>query len=127
MSAHNGSLFIGSHEITFDVGVSYVTIGVLFIPLHIICSYLIYTDKDMQNPTYRMMVNLSIADCGELSSIAIYAGIVLVTGYQPDYPDRVMGLVLLVCWYVNDVLFAVIAFSRWIAITRSHMVNYVFR
>lgn len=127
MSALNGTLLIETPQFAAGVGVSYVILGVVFIPLHVICSYLMYTDKEMQNPTYRLMINLSIADVGELSAIAVYAGSVLVSQNQPDMVDRFMGLVLLICWYVNDVLFAIIAFSRWVAITRSHLVPQMFR
>lgn len=127
MNNSTAILLIGGRDISFDVGISYVTIGIIFIPLHIICSYLIYTDKEMQNPTYQLMINLSVADIFELCSIALYAGGALITNYQPSLVHRWMAFVLLVCWYVNCVLFVLVAISRWVAITRSHMMAYIFR
>lgn len=109
------------------VGAIYITEAVIIISLHIHCSYLIYTDKDMKNPTYYFMINLSIVDILELSLIGIYAGAIILTRWHNETAARLASFFTLSLWYSNCVLFGLIAFARWVAITRPHMTPIIFK
>lgn len=117
----------GLDHFALGVGIGYTCAGVVFIYLQLVCAYLIYVDKEMQNPTYKLMVNLSITDAIELIPIGAYAGITILTGVQYPSIQCCMSFVCLSAWYANCVLFVFIGFSRWIAITRSHLVANMFR
>lgn len=99
------------------IGVLYISTGVVFIFLHMACSYLIHTDKKMRNPTYQFMINLSMADCLELIPLALYAGSSILIGHQNEIVGVVMGFLVLLAWYTNCVLFSFIAF-RYVTFRR---------
>lgn len=109
------------------VGILYLCIGVIFIFLHVTCAYLIYTDKEMQNPTYKFVINLSVCDTLELIALGLYLGTIVLLNDKNATLDRWMSFISMTCWYVNCSLSMLISFSRWIAITKSHMVSRVFR
>lgn len=80
----------------------------------------------MQNATYAFMINLSVADCIELMTIGLYAGVTILIKYEDPAVGRVASFLCQTTWYANCVLFPVIAFSRWIAITKPHLAPLVF-
>lgn len=123
----NQSTVAYTQDMRFPVGISYITIGVTFILLHAICAYLMHSDKEMKNPTYDFMVHLSIIDCVCLSCIGIYAGSVLVSGVQYGPLDAVVPYLQVVTWFVSCVVLDCVAFSRWISITRPHLLAEIFR
>ncbi len=114
--------------IVTTIGISYITTGLFIIPLHIICSWLMWQDKEMRTPTYQFMINLSVADVLELVAISFYAGIIILFRLPINNNfDRFMAFWTLTAWYVNCVMFALIAYSRWIAMTRHHLVGHIFK
>lgn len=128
----NASLNVSAVPPTVDafsivVGSCYLCTGAVFIVLQLLCAYLICSDKEMRNPTYQLVVNLGIADAVELVVVGVYTGIVIITGgTQNSALGRFMSFLLITAWYANGVLFVFIAFSRWVAITRAHLVAYFF-
>src|SRR4051794_10217976 len=89
-------------SMSFNIGISYVIIGIIFTPFHIICSHLIFTDKEMKNPTYQFIINLSIVDMLELISICFYAGsILLIGGNQIESVARFMTFWAICFWYIS--------------------------
>lgn len=82
----------------------------------------------MRNPTYRLIINLSIADVLALSSLCLYAGMITFFDFsQDDGVERLFGFIVAVGWYANCVLFVLIAFSRWVTLCRNNLVKHIFR
>ena len=108
------------------VGLCYTSVGVVFIFLQLMCAYLIHKDKGMKNATYELVAMLSVVDAVELSAIGLYAGITVIFDVQYPMLDRWVSFVCLSAWWHTTVLLPIIAFSRWVAITRAHLVQHMF-
>lgn len=114
-------------EADLVIGTIYIVWAVIIILLHLFCAYLIYSDQEMNNATYAFMINLSIADSVELAMLGVYAGVTILVKSQNAILARIASFICLGTWYTTCVLFALIAFSRWIAITRPHLEQSVLR
>lgn len=78
-------------SVVMTVGIGYIVTAIIVIPLHIICSWLMWKDKEMRNPTYQFIINLSIADVLELVPLGLYAGAIILGAFQNVMFDRFMG------------------------------------
>ena len=109
------------------IGTTYIVEAIIIIPLHVLCMYLMLTDKEMETATYAFMVNLSIADCAELLVIGVYTGTVILTKWEISIMDRFATFIICTAFYTGCVIFVFISFSRWIALTRPHLDKIVFK
>lgn len=116
-----------STDLKLGFGICYIIIGLIFSPLQFICAYLLITDKDMKNPTYEFMINLSIVNGFNLLVIAVLNGLLAATKYQNDLLFRFSSYLSATGWNVSSSQFVFMAFSRWVALTRNHLSKEIFR
>lgn len=109
------------------VGSCYIVFGFCGVFANFLIAYLMLSDKSMKrHATYIFMINLAVADATVLSSIAFYAGIHCIMPHINEIVDRIMAWIVAIGWYPGCIFFVIIAFSRWVAISKQEKLKVYF-
>lgn len=97
--------------------------------LNIIVAVAIYRDKDMQNATYKFMIQLALSDVESLFGLIAGAGAMNVAGITRNKSDmltKILALSAIAGFTVSSAYMPLVAFSRWIYFEKRHLVDVLF-